>query len=252
MPPATQAISCPRCGNAKTWKIRRKRGKCSACKREFRLPQDPVMALGPKWKKAAECFISRKTTTADLSAAGVTRYKYYTVSQKIRRALLKWFHDESEALSITPLDCTLRIQFACQPLPLTAFVAELSVNTNFSHKSSGKHCLFSPTQTATMNARLVNFVFWTAIEKAGVSVDVVNERDDDYIKDEGTSYEEEAEHQWEKELRLRQAIQSTLIGQRGVNASNFYEYVAEALWRCRMGKKSKKQKLENLKRIILA
>ena len=73
---------CPRCGNKKSWKVRRGKRKCSACRYEWRENGLPLHLSAAEWKKLLRWFllglssraISREANLgrADLSWANLT------------------------------------------------------------------------------------------------------------------------------------------------------------------------------------
>jgi len=48
---------CPKCGNTKSWRVRREKRKCSACRYEWRESGLPLHLSVAEWKKLLRWFL---------------------------------------------------------------------------------------------------------------------------------------------------------------------------------------------------
>ena len=66
---------CPRCGNKKTWAIRRGKRKCSACEYEWRANRLPLHLSRAEWKRLLRWFLLGQSSPRIAEEAHLDRKK---------------------------------------------------------------------------------------------------------------------------------------------------------------------------------
>ena len=68
-----KTIKCPRCGQARSWKVRRGKRKCSRCRYEWRADRLPLHLSHSEWKRLLRWFLLGLSSTAISREAGLGR-----------------------------------------------------------------------------------------------------------------------------------------------------------------------------------
>ncbi len=73
---------CPRCGNSKSWAVRREKRKCSVCRYEWKANRLPLHLTRAEWKRLLRWFL------LGLSSAGIAREAGFGKGQVLRALML--------------------------------------------------------------------------------------------------------------------------------------------------------------------
>jgi hypothetical protein len=80
-------INCPRCGNKKSWLVRRNKQKCTACKYEWRPQKLPLQIRREQWDFLIPQFISGNTVNATVNQSELGQGQVLRAFNLIRTAL---------------------------------------------------------------------------------------------------------------------------------------------------------------------
>ena len=80
---------CPRCGNKKSWRVRREKRKCSACRYEWRANGLPLHLSEAEWKKLLRWFLLGLSSAAVSREAGLGREQVLRALTLVREAMVQ-------------------------------------------------------------------------------------------------------------------------------------------------------------------
>jgi transposase-like protein len=80
-------ITCPRCGNKKSWRVRRNKQKCAACKYEWRPQKLPLQINREQWAFLIRQLIGGKTVNTTVNQSKLSRGQVLRAFHLIRTAL---------------------------------------------------------------------------------------------------------------------------------------------------------------------
>jgi len=78
---------CPRCGNSKSWIIRRDKRKCSACRHEWRANHLPLHLSRNEWKRLLRWFVLGLSSAGIAREAGLGRGQVLRALTLVRQAM---------------------------------------------------------------------------------------------------------------------------------------------------------------------
>lgn len=78
---------CPRCGNKKSWAVRRGKRKCSSCKYEWKSRSFPLRLSRTEWKRLLKWFLLGQSSNRIAEESGVKRKKVLKVLTLIREMM---------------------------------------------------------------------------------------------------------------------------------------------------------------------
>jgi len=79
---------CPRCGNPKSWAIRREKRRCSACRYEWKADRLPLHLTRTEWKRLLRWFLLGLSSKAVAREAGLGREQVLRALMLVREAML--------------------------------------------------------------------------------------------------------------------------------------------------------------------
>jgi len=79
---------CPRCGNTKSWRVRRSKRKCSACRYEWRTDRLPLHLSRAEWKRLLRWFLLGLSSAATSREAGLGREQVLRALTMVREAMV--------------------------------------------------------------------------------------------------------------------------------------------------------------------
>jgi hypothetical protein len=80
---------CPRCGNTKSWRVRRSKRKCSACRYEWRTDRLPLHLSRAEWKRLLRWFLLGLSSAATSREAGLGREQVLRALTMVREAMVR-------------------------------------------------------------------------------------------------------------------------------------------------------------------
>jgi len=80
---------CPRCGNTKSWRVRRSKRKCSACRYEWRTDRLPLHLSRAEWKRLLRWFSLGLSSAATSREAGLGREQVLRALTMVREAMVR-------------------------------------------------------------------------------------------------------------------------------------------------------------------
>ena len=80
---------CPRCGNTKSWKVRREKRKCSSCRYEWHKDRLPLHLSRPEWKKLLRWFVLGLSSAAISREAGLGRGQVLRALMIVRESMAR-------------------------------------------------------------------------------------------------------------------------------------------------------------------
>jgi transposase len=80
---------CPRCGNKKSWKVRREKRKCSSCRYEWPKDRLPLHLSRPEWKKLLRWFVLGLSSAAISREAGLGRGQVLRALMIVRESMAR-------------------------------------------------------------------------------------------------------------------------------------------------------------------
>ncbi|MCJ7522555.1 MAG: IS1595 family transposase [Dehalococcoidia bacterium] len=80
---------CPRCGNTKSWRVRRSKRKCSACRYEWRTDRLPLHLSRAEWKRLLRWFLLGLSSAATSREAGLGREQVLRALTMGREAMVR-------------------------------------------------------------------------------------------------------------------------------------------------------------------
>lgn len=80
---------CPRCRNARSWRVRRGKRKCSACRYEWRADRLPLHLSHAEWKRLLRWFLLGLSSTAISREAGLGRGQVLRALILVREAMAR-------------------------------------------------------------------------------------------------------------------------------------------------------------------
>ena len=80
---------CPRCGNTKSWRVRRSKRKCSACRYEWRTDRLPLHLSRAEWKRLLRWFLLGLSSAAISREAGLGREQVLRALTMVREAMVR-------------------------------------------------------------------------------------------------------------------------------------------------------------------
>jgi len=80
---------CPRCGNTKSWRVRRSKRKCSACRYEWRTDRLPLQLSRAEWKRLLRWFLLGLSSAATSREAGLGREQVLRALTMVREAMVR-------------------------------------------------------------------------------------------------------------------------------------------------------------------
>jgi transposase len=80
---------CPRCGNTKSWAIRRGRRKCSACRHEWRADRLPLYLSHAGWRRLLRWFLLGQSSARIAEEAHLGREQVLRALNVVRGAMAK-------------------------------------------------------------------------------------------------------------------------------------------------------------------
>jgi transposase len=80
---------CPRCGNAKSWRVRRGKRKCSACRYEWHESGLPLQLTVTEWKRLLRWFLLGLSSSAISREAGLGREQVLRALSLVREAMVQ-------------------------------------------------------------------------------------------------------------------------------------------------------------------
>jgi len=78
---------CPRCGNRKSWSVRRGKRRCSACKYEWRANQLPLHLTPSEWKRLLRWFLLGQSSARVAQEAHLGREQVLRALSLVRMAM---------------------------------------------------------------------------------------------------------------------------------------------------------------------
>lgn len=79
---------CPRCGNSKSWAIRREKRKCSACRYEWKANRLPLHLSRVEWKRLLRWFMLGLSSKGVAREASLGREQVLRALRLVRQAML--------------------------------------------------------------------------------------------------------------------------------------------------------------------
>ena len=80
---------CPRCGNTKSWRVRRSKRKCSACRYEWRTDRLPLHLSRAEWKRLLRWFLLGLSSAAISRESGLGREQVLRALTMVREAMVR-------------------------------------------------------------------------------------------------------------------------------------------------------------------
>ena len=80
---------CPRCGNTKSWAIRREKRKCSLCRYEWKATRLPLHLTRTEWKRVLRWFLLGLSSKGIAREAGLGRERVLRALMLVRQAMLQ-------------------------------------------------------------------------------------------------------------------------------------------------------------------
>ena len=84
-----KTIKCPRCGQTRSWKIRRGKRKCSACRHEWRADRLPLHLSNSEWKRLLRWFLLGLSSNSISREAGLGREQVLRALTLVRETMVQ-------------------------------------------------------------------------------------------------------------------------------------------------------------------
>ena len=84
-----KTIKCPRCGQSRSWKVRRGKRKCSGCRYEWRADRLPLHLSHSEWKRLLRWFLLGLSSIAISREAGLGREQVLRALTIVREAMVQ-------------------------------------------------------------------------------------------------------------------------------------------------------------------
>lgn len=80
---------CPRCGNNKSWSIRREKRRCTACRYEWKLKPLPLNLTRAEWKRLLRWFALGQSSARTAIESGIGKNKILAALTLVRKAMIR-------------------------------------------------------------------------------------------------------------------------------------------------------------------
>ncbi len=79
---------CPRCGNSKSWTIRRDKKRCTSCRYEWRADQLPLHLSRAEWRRLLRWFLLGQSSAGIAREARLGRGRVLRALMLVRQAMV--------------------------------------------------------------------------------------------------------------------------------------------------------------------